>query len=147
MKVHLPLRANDINIFIPHQFYLPLFWIIYFSIFICEHFFNLNNLLYASDRVFSQDLGRHAELLSQLLYNHGLVLLSIQQPTLAHSCWHLSALFQQHTTNRPRFWIRLAECCITHHLLLVRHTEYRDINYWHDITGKRKRRTTDKRTS
>jgi hypothetical protein len=66
----------------------------------------------------NEDLGRHAELLSQLLYNHGLVLLSIQQPTLAHSCWHLSALFQQHTTNHPRFWIRLAECCITHHLLL-----------------------------
>lgn len=74
--------------------------------------------LYASDRKFL-DLGRHAELLSQLLYNHGLVLLTIQQPTLAHSCWYLSALFQQHMTNRPRFWIRLAECCITHYLLLV----------------------------
>ena len=67
------------------------------------------------------DLGRHAELLSQILYNHGLVLLSTQQPALAHSCWHISALFQQHTTNRPRFWIRLAECCVTHHLLLVGH--------------------------
>lgn len=77
-------------------------------------------LMYASDSIFILDLGRHAELLSQLLYNHGLVLLSLKQPTLAHSCLHLSALFQQHITNRPRFWIRLAECCITQYLLLVR---------------------------
>ncbi len=54
---------------------------------------------------------------TEILYNEGLQLLLTGNPGLAFKCLHEAALSHK---NKPKLWLRLAECCVAAHLHKVR---------------------------